>query len=147
MKLKLNPWPIGLILWFAFLIIVCVVFVIKSLGMNHDLVSSDYYAQALNHDQHQAALARAHNLENPPRVEIDEANSRLIIHLPPTVKGGLLNLYRPSDAGMDLHDIPLQEGVPSVLSTEAIYPGRWQAKITWQDQGLDYYFQEDLFIP
>lgn len=146
MKKRWNPWPAALSLWFAFLIGVCIWFVIKSLGMNHDLVSSDYYAEGLDHDAHQIALARAKNLENPPRIELDAAQNRLIVFLPSDAKGAVLNLYRPSDARLDLK-YALQEGVPSVLSSLDLHPGMWQAKITWQNAGLDYFFQKDLIIP
>jgi hypothetical protein len=145
MKMKWNPWPWALTAWFIFLIGVCIWFVIKSMGMNHDLVSSDYYAEGLQHDTHQAALARTRNLENPPRIQLDFPQNRLIVFLPSDVKGAVLNLYRPSDARLDLK-YALQDGVPSVLSTLDLYPGMWQAKISWQNDGQDYYFQQDLFI-
>ncbi|MDF3131011.1 FixH family protein [Kiritimatiellaeota bacterium B1221] len=147
MKLKLNPWPPALFLWFAFLIIVCIGFVIKTTKMNNDLVSKDYYARGLDHDAHQIAMSRTKQLENPPRIEMDEVNQRLIIYLPEIAKGAKLDLYRPSDAGLDIHDIVLQDGVPSVLSTQAIHPGHWQAKIAWKDEKHSYFHQEDLFIP
>ncbi len=147
MKLKMNPWPPALFLWFAFLITVCIGFVIKTSKMNNDLVSKDYYAEGLDHDAHQMAVSRTKKLENPPRIELEEVKNRLIIYLPESAKGAKLDLYRPSDAGLDIHDIELQDDAPSVLSTEAIHPGRWQAKIWWKDGELNYFHQEDLFIP
>lgn len=146
MNKRWNPWPWALTAWFVFLIGVCIWFVIKSLGMNHDLVTSDYYAEGLQHDQHQAALARTRNLENPPRIELDAPQNRLIVFMPADAVGAVLNLYRPSDARLDLK-YALQDGVPSVLSTLDLHPGMWQAKIVWQNAGQDYYFQQDLFIP
>lgn len=146
MKLNINPWPIALTSWFIFLICVCVWFVIKSLGMNHDLVSHDYYAKAMNHDQHQTALARTKNLENPPRIKIDVPKNRMIVFLPDHAEGAVLNLYRPSDARLDLKYALQSGGIPSVLSTLDLHPGKWQAKISWQDKGLDYFFQQDLFV-
>ena len=145
-KIKWNPWPPALFLWFGFLIIVCIGFVIKTSKMNNDLVSKDYYAEGLNHDAHQIAISRTKNLENPPRIELDELQNRLIIFLPKNAMGAVLNLYRPSDAHMDLK-YELQDGVPSVLSTLDLHPGRWQAKISWKDENFDYFHQEDLFIP
>jgi hypothetical protein len=145
--MKLNPWPIGLTAWFAFLIALCIWFVFKSMGMNHDLVSTSYYADSLNHDRHQAALARAKRLENPPRIELEAKKDRLIVFLPDHAQGAVLKLYRPSDARLDLKYALQENGVPSVLSILDLHPGKWQAKIIWQNEGLDYFHQEDLFIP
>jgi hypothetical protein len=145
--MKFNPWPVGLIAWFGFLIVLCIWFVIKSMGMNHDLVSTSYYADGLNHDKHQAALARAKQLEVPPRIELDTTNERLIVFLPDHAQGAVLKLYRPSDKRLDANYALQENGVPSGIPFQNIHPGKWLAKITWQNEGLDYFYQEDLFIP
>ncbi|MGA0332363.1 MAG: FixH family protein [Kiritimatiellia bacterium] len=147
MKKRFNPWPVAITLWFVFLIGVCIWFVKKSMGMNHDLVSSSYYADGLNHDAHQAALARTKALEQPPRITLDAENHRLIVYLPREARGAVLKLYRPSDARLDLKYALQEDGVPSVLSTLSLHPGKWLAKISWEYENRPYYFQEDLFIP
>lgn len=144
--MKLNPWPIGLIAWFMFFIGIIIWFVIKSLGMNHDLVVQDYYAEGLHHEDRMIALARTRNLENPPSIEYDAAEHSLIVRTPEIANGAVLFMYRPSDSTMDLKFSLQDGGVPSVVDTTQLHPGKWQAKIKWTANGLDYYHQEDLFI-
>lgn len=145
-KSRFNPWPIGLVAWFVFFIGVIIWFVIQSLGMNHDLVVQEYYAEGLHHEDRMIALSRTKALENPPRIEVDAEQHRLIVRTPEIANGAVLTLYRPSDAKMDMKYALQDNGVPSVLSTLDLHPGKWQAKIKWSTNGVDYYHQEDLFI-
>jgi hypothetical protein len=145
-KYRLNPWPIGLVAWFVFFIGIIIWFVIKSLGMNHDLVVQDYYAEGLHHEDRMIALSRTRALEHPPSIETDWENHRLIVRTPEMANGAVLTLYRPSDASMDLQYALQDNGVPSVVSTLEIHPGKWQAKIHWTTNEVAYYHQEDLFI-
>jgi hypothetical protein len=142
---RFNPWPWAIIAWFLVMIVICVGFVIKSLGMKHDLVTQNYYAEGLDHDRRQSALSRTRGLETPPRIELDTAGHRMILRLPEFAKGAVLKLYRPSDARLDLK-YALQDGAPSVLSTLDLHPGKWQARISWETGGVPYYHQEDVFI-
>jgi len=145
--MKLNPWPIGIFAWILFCIGACVWFVIKSLGMNHDLVVSDYYAEGLHHEEKMIAISRARALETPPSIEVDAAENRLIVRTPDIATDAVLILYRPSDAKMDMKYALQDGGVPSVISTLDLHPGKWQAQIDWVTDGKAYYYQEDLFVP
>ncbi|MEX2606358.1 MAG: FixH family protein [Kiritimatiellia bacterium] len=142
---RFNPWPWTILTWFLVMIAVCVGFVIKSLGMKHDLVTPEYYAEGLDHDRRQTALSRTKALETPPRIELDFKEHRMIVRLPDFAKGAVLSMYRPSDARLDLK-YALQDGVPSVLSTLDLHTGKWQAKISWETNGVPYYYQEEVFI-
>jgi hypothetical protein len=144
--MKLNPWPIGLVLWFTFFIGLIVWFVIKSLGMNHDLVVQDYYAEGLHHEDRMIALARTRSLENPPSIEYQREQHRMIVRTPEIANGAVLVMYRPSDSKLDLKFALQDGGVASVVDTTKLHPGKWQAKIKWTANGMDYYHQEDLFI-
>ena len=140
-KKRFNPWPIGLVAWFVFFIGLCVWFVSRSFGMRHDLVSKDYYVEGLHHDEHRLALSRTKALDNPPRIKVDYEKHRLIVWLPDFARDAILVLYRPSDARLD-RKYQLQNGVPSVLSTLDLHPGRWEARISWKTNGNDYLFEE-----
>ncbi len=143
---RFNPWPYGLVAWFVFFIGIIIWFVIQSLGMNHDLVVQDYYAEGLHHEDRMIALARTKALEDPPSIEVDWKEHRLIVRTPDIANGAVLTLYRPSDARMDMKYALQDNGVPSVLSTLDLHPGKWQAKINWTVNDVEYYHQEDLFI-
>jgi len=144
--MKLNPWPIGLVAWFVFFIGIIIWFVITSLGMNHDLVVQDYYAQGLHHEDRMIALSRTRNLENPPSIEYEWKEHRLIVRTPEFANGAVLTMYRPSDSSMDLKFALQDGGKASVVDTTVLHPGKWQAKISWETNGTAYYHQEDLFI-
>lgn len=142
---RFNPWPWTIIAWFLVMIVICVGFVIKSLGMKHDLVTRVYYAEGLDHDSRQVALSRTRGLENPPRIELDYEGHRMIVRIPHFARGAVLGFYRPSDARLDVK-YSLQDGVPSVLSTLDLHPGKWEVWISWETNGIAYYHQEDVFI-
>lgn len=146
MKKKFNPWPYGLLFWFLFLIVVCIGFVIKTSKMNNDLVRKDYYAAGLDHNDRQVALSRTRNMENPPRIELDNENHRMIVYLPASAGSAVLELYRPNDARMDLRYRLQDNGVPSLLSTTDLHPGKWKASIRWETDGVSYFHQENLFV-
>ena len=143
---RIQVWPVMLTLWFILFIGVCVWFVFRSFGMRHDLVTPDYYEEGLRHDDKIQALARSRQLPDPPRVEVDAAKHRLIVYMPATAKDAVLTLYRASDAKMD-RTYGLQNGVPSVIDTPDVLPGRWQAQIRWVYENEDYFHREDLYIP
>ena len=143
---RFQIWPVMLTLWFIGFIAVCVWFVFRSFGMRHDLVTPDYYEEGLRHDVKVQALARSRKLPDPPRVDVDAANHRLIVYMPGTARGAVLTLYRASDAKMD-RSYALQDGVPSVIDTPDVLPGRWQAQIRWEYEKELYFHRQDLYIP
>lgn len=145
-KKRWNPWPVALIAWFAVFILLCVVFVIKSFGMRHELVTDDYYAKGLEHDDRRAALARTTKPEHKPSIHIDASNERIIVELPEFARDAVLELYRPSDASLD-RKYALQNGEPSTFSLLDLFPGRWEARIYWTTDGLAYYYKEELYVP
>lgn len=143
---RLNPWPIGLVLWFAFFISLCVWFVGKSLGMKYDLVTKEYYQEGLKHDERQKAIARTKALETSPSIEIDVPHERLIIRVPDFAHDAVLTLYRPSDSRLDKH-YDLQDGAPSQISLLDLHPGRWEARISWQTDQKNYLHEEKVDLP
>jgi len=92
------------------------------------------------------ALSRTRNLENPPAIENDWKEHRLIIRTPKIANGAVLTMYRPSDSNMDIGFALQDGGEPSVVDTKVLHPGKWQAKISWVTNGVSYYHQEDVFI-
>ena len=144
-KRKFNPWPLGLVAWFVFFIGLCVWFVFQSFGMRHDLVSKDYYVEGLHHDEYRRSLGRTKALDTPPRIEYERENHRLIVFIPEFAHDARLILYRPSDARKD-REYELKDGRPSVLSTLDLHPGRWEARISWNTDGVDYLHEERMDI-
>ncbi|GEM_PF-6273753 len=143
---RVHLWPVMITLWMICFISACVFFVIKSLGVNHDLVVKDYYGKSLEHDEVLAARARTRKLEVPPRIRIEADEARMVVTLPDTARDAVLSLYRPSDASLDV-DVALQDVVPSVLPLAPLHPGMWEAHIHWEENGNSYLFEQDLYIP
>ncbi len=143
---RIEPWPVMLTLWFIGFIAVIIWFVLQSFGMRHDLVAPDYYEQGLRHEEKLQAIARARALPDPAKVYVDGANQRLIVRMPATARGATMTLYRASDAKLD-RTYALQEGVPSVIGTEELHPGRWQAQILWEREGEVYFHREEILVP
>ena len=143
---KWNPWPYAIIGWFVLFTALCVGFVIKSLGVNDGLVTSDYYNKGLDHDRRMAAIARARKLVNPPEIHIDAAKERMVVVIPEDARGAVLELYRPSDETLD-RKYQLRDGTASELSLLDLHPGLWEARISWETEGLDFFHKERVFVP
>jgi len=145
-KTRWPLWPVGIVSYYLFFILLCFIFVYKARGVRFDLVADNYYENAVNHDAHMQARARVRALEIQPSLEIDERQHRLIVRMPPEARGALLTLFRAADARED-RVYALQDIVPSVIDYGRLPHGRWQVQINWEHNGSAYYYQEDVFLP
>ncbi|MCC5849863.1 MAG: FixH family protein [Verrucomicrobia bacterium] len=139
-------WPVGIISYYLFFVCLCFIFAFMARKVRFDLVADDYYDRGVAHDERMAALARTRALPDPPRMEIDEAEHRLIVYMPMEARDAVLTMYRPADAREDRR-YALRDIVPSVIAYESIPHGRWQAQIEWHHEGHRHYFEKDVFLP
>ena len=120
-------------------------FVAFAVSQPVQLVSADYYAQALSFDGRQAAVHRADALGSSLDVTLDGRTLR--IRLPQDDASGSVALYRPSDAATDqARALAIVRGEQR-LDLQSLAPGRWVVKMKWTSGGLDYYREQTLVLP
>lgn len=148
MTVRLN-WGFAVAAFYSVFALSTVGFVVFAMGRRVDLVSADYYAQALAHDRHVQAVANADALGQAVAAAVD--GGHVLITLPPSMAThmrGTATLYRAADAGADrtVSLIPDADG-RQAIPLAGLAAGRWQLQLTWSADGRDYYVERDIRIP
>ena len=148
MKMRVH-YGVAVVVFYAAFALSTVGFVAFAMTRDVDLVSVDYYAQALAHDRHMQAVANGDALGTAAGMTLAEGQVQL--RLPATMVTGMratATLYRPSDARADRTQAlsPAADGT-IVVPTAGLAPGRWQLRVQWSSGGRDYYLQRDLLLP
>jgi len=150
-KSSFNPWPLGIVVFFAVAICAAVVFVVFCQRHKVDLVTSDYYEEEIRYQDQLDRMHRAASLEAPARVGYDAEAGRLTVNLPPDhlakTPKGWIQLYRPSSAGLD-QKIPLQVDMlgAQVIDVSGLAEGLWHIRVSWSASGADYYYDQKLVV-
>jgi hypothetical protein len=141
--------------WGYKIMMVYIVFVVGILGLSFwsarqqmDLVTPDYYAEELKHQEKIDAGKQSAALSEPLRYELKD--NKLTIFFPKDVAGhvitGDLLLYCPSDKGNDVKQTihTAEKEISFVLPQQPA--GLREIQINWQANGVQYYFEQKLFI-
>jgi nitrogen fixation protein FixH len=148
---KYNPWPIGIILFFAVFISSMAAWITVALRNDMDLVRKDYYEQEILFQKQIDRVRRTAALGGAVKLEFDRADSRLLLQLPPdqALSGvrGKVQLYRPSDAGLD-RELPLavdRDGRQTFDVSELV-PGLWNVHAQWTANGEEFFCEKQIVI-
>ncbi len=120
-----------------------------SLAQRTDLVTPDYYARAVNHDERTTALANAAALGTTFTITSTDDGSLLVTwpHLPDS---GTVVLYRPSNADADrslaLAATNAGTGAEQRIALDDLQAGLWRVQLTWTWQGRPYYAEQDVVV-
>lgn len=146
-----NPWPAGIIAFFAVAICAAVAFIVFCQYNKEELVAADYYEQEIRFQEQLDRANRAASLPAPARVGYDQPAERITVSLPTEHLNGHLKgwiqLYRPSAKGLD-QKLPLQvnaEGA-QIIDASKLADGLWHIRITWNAKGTEYYHDQKLVI-
>lgn len=118
-------------------------------AMHHpvELVSDDYYASSLRHDERRAAIENASRLETPV---LSPAAGGLTVVLPPTHAGdarGELRLYRPSDKSADrIWPLAVDADGRQDVPTAGVAAGSWILQLSWTSGGRAFYHEQRVRI-
>ncbi|MBN8789885.1 MAG: FixH family protein [Terrimonas sp.] len=125
-----------------------VVLVFKSSNEKIDLVTPDYYAKELKHQDRIDAIKRTNALSSKVKFEI--VNNTLIITLPAEFNEkdliGEVLLYRPSDNGKDIKKDFTTSNSTTAIALPSGINGAYELQIDWNDAGRAYYFEEKIFL-
>jgi hypothetical protein len=149
MSVKLN-WGTGIALVYAAFVAATTGFVTFAMSRSVELVSDDYYAQALRQDERMQAERNTQGLQPGPSVA-RSAGSAIVLSLPAAHAAGAsgtITWYRPSDSGADRVDrLALDTDGRQQVSTAALALGRWLLQVRWSVGGRAYYFEEPVVVP
>ena len=122
--------------------------VIKASSQKFDLVTKDYYDQELKYQQVIDQAANSSRLSAP--VTIEKRDRELKISFPDEVKNKKKSvdfyLYYAADAKKDfrksfeLNENELVQALPVGMK------GMYELKLSWETEGVKYYFEKKLFF-
>jgi hypothetical protein len=111
------------------------------------LVTPDYYKEELAYQEKIDAMNNVAALSTD--VNVDYTKQGLLVKFPEEVLGskGQATLYRPSNAGKDIH-LPFQLTQNTVLpiSTAKLDKGLWVLKLNWEQDNKQYYLEQKLTL-
>jgi len=145
--MKIN-WGTGIVLAFIGFISFILFFVVK-MNMDHkashDLVTEDYYKEALNH---QTEINAEINANKHEKITLEKTAEGLVLHFPENIDFkkalGTVSLYRPSNIQLDFN-LPISLSNANLLIPDKrLLDGRWDIKITWSYDGQDYLQKESI---
>lgn len=135
-------YPAYFFLSFGLFAAFIVTLVIKTMYVNNELVSEDYYQQELGY---QSTLDKM----GPSSMNLEWNDSSLVLSFPksnPAMLYGTVVFYRPSDASKDLKTpIQLTEGKQYFLR-QMFIKGLYKIKVDWTENGNGHYREEDLYV-
>lgn len=151
-KPAFNPWPYGLIAFFAVFISCVVGFGIFAVRQNPDLVRPDYYEAELRHQQQMDRVQRTAAVRSQVVLGYDPGKNVIALTLPAEhadrQPAGTIHLYRPSDAALD-RQIVLQVDADGrqEMDAGALRPGLWKARVTWRIGAEEFFHDTAVVIP
>ena len=141
--------------WGYKILVVYVVFVagilfmvFKSSEQKMDLVTTDYYAKELKYQDKIDATTRANALSADIQYVISD--KQIVLHFPKEFAGkkmsGSAELYCPSDEDKDVKKDFTADNATVTINISTVNKGQQELHISWQVDGVDYYFEKKIFI-
>lgn len=146
-----EPWPVGLIAFFAVFIAGVATFIASAVSQRMDLVRPDYYEEEIRYQVQLGRLQRTRELGASARLDCDVAGRRVLVRVPASHAAaglrGQVTLYRPSDARSD-RSMPLEVSATGEQTTtlEGLGPGLWRVRVRWESGGLEYHMEEAVVL-
>ncbi len=141
-------WGYKILLVYGIFVTGILFMVFKSSSQKMDLVTTDYYAKELKYQEKIDEAGRTNALSEPLRYDVKD--NRMQIHFPKDFAGkkisGIAELYCPSNEDRDVtKEFAIQDAVLEMV-IPAINRGQYELHITWQVEGVSYYFEQKLFL-
>ncbi len=133
-------WKIALL--YSGFVVMILVLVGMSVSQKIDLVSDDYYAMELVHQQKIDKIKRSRQLEEPVRWKLGEEYLEIVFpaNLSGKTIGGNVILYCPADDRNDF-SVPVEPGSDGVqrVSRKVFKPGRYHLQLDWNAGSTTYW--------
>ncbi len=127
-------------------IAIIITMVVISMKQDVGLVSEDYYKQEIAYQDQIDRIKRTKSLEVPPELGIDREFGLLEVKVPQeAIQQGEVWLFRPSDDSKD-RVFKLPNSGLIQIPIHDFSAGRWQVKVQWTHDDLEYYTEENIYI-
>lgn len=147
-----SRWPYAIIAAFVLFAGFIGYMVRQAMRTSVDLVSPDYYAQELQHQQRMSAVARTAALPaGAVAIGYDAAARTVALQLTAALArqqpSGQLQFFRPSDQALDF-SVPLQPDAQGRqrLSTARLKPGYWRLRLDFEAAGQAYFVEKSIVV-
>jgi hypothetical protein len=139
-------WGLKIIFSYIAFIVFVIILVYRSVTAKIDLVTDNYYEKELRYQEQIDIMNNTGKLNKKTVVRQD--NNFIEIIFPVKPQGGMIHLYRPSDASKDLNlEISnVDNSLSQYIDITALDNGYWKVKINWITDGTEYYAEENLMI-
>lgn len=148
MKLKFN-WGTGIFIFVSIFMAFILTLVYKCSEQKVDLVSADYYDKEI---QYQKQINRINNSsELATQIVISSENGSINVQFPEAFKNskliGNITFFKPDNAANDF-EVPLKlnESLMQSISSKNLAPGRWNVKVTYNDENKEYYAEQKISL-
>jgi hypothetical protein len=141
-------WGYKILLVYGVFVAGILFMVVKSSRQKMDLVTTDYYEKELKYQEKIDEFGRANALSAPLRYEVN--NDLLKIYFPKDFAGkkveGIAELYCPSNQDRDVKKTFAIQDTALELAIPAVNRGQYELHITWQVEGVSYYYEKKIFL-
>jgi hypothetical protein len=109
------------------------------------LVTQNYYEEEIQYQSQIEKMVNANSLDYKVLL-YDTQLKKVDLHLPVGSKG-TIHLFRPSDARLDQKiDFDVSATNANAFDLKSLKPGYWKLKLTWSENGVDYFHEEKINI-
>ena len=148
---KFNPWPWGIVVAFGVFIPATAGLIVLACLQRDHLVRADYYEQEIRYQGQMDCLDRTRRLGSQVSVGYDPGTQHIRISLPVAHARqpvqGRIQLYRPSEAGLDQYfNLELDTSGSQLLDARALRPGLWKVRVSWTVANLEYALDEPVVV-
>lgn len=139
--------------WGKGIVITLIVFVSLMVGLvticvqqdDIHLVTQNYYEEEIKFQDQIDQTVNANSLDYKVLV-YDNQLKKVDLQLPVGSKG-TLHLFRPSDARLDQKiTFDVTNLNANAFDLKSLKPGYWKLKLTWSENGVDYFHEEKINI-
>lgn len=139
--------------WGKAIVITLIVFVSLMVGLvticvqqdDIHLVTQNYYEEEIKFQDQIDQTVNANSLDYKVLV-YDNQLKKVDLQLPVGSKG-TLHLFRPSDARLDQKiTFDVTNLNANAFDLKSLKPGYWKLKLTWSENGVDYFHEEKINI-
>ncbi len=135
---KKSLWGYGVVIVYTMFALGTLAVVYFSFTQNVDLVTKDYYAKSLVHEQQIQSAKNGESQHVSASVSSDK--SMLQVLFPVDKVTGTVYLYRPSGSQMDKEFAIQQDAANTMnIATNGLEKGFWRVKVQWKHDATDYY--------
>ncbi len=146
--MKIN-WGASIAIVYLLFVLSMILFVIKASRQTNDLVTENYYDDAVHYQDKIDAKNNSERFNSDFKASYSKVENRVLISVSNSTGSlsGKLNFYKPDDAQKDFEvDLKTDTAGRQQVAANKMSKGLWHVKAAWQINGTKYYSESNLFI-